>query len=265
MSQLNNWKVYDMSEPKQEVMEAPQQAMAPAEGSGSVIQMISRMASDPSADIDKFERLMGMYERMESKQAEAAYNAALAAVQDELPAIAERGQIKNNRGQVQSTYALWEDINKAIKPTLKRHGLALSFRTDTSNGVSVTGVLTHEKGHREQTSIHLPADASGSKNAVQAVASSVSYGKRYTAGALLNLTSHGEDDDAQAAVQPDTISEEQASRIADLIDATGSDEGALLSWVFGGRAPDGATVQDIPVTMHDRVLAALRKKHGGAK
>src|SRR5690606_16446095 len=59
--------------------------------------------------------------------------------------------------------------------------------------------LTHKSGHREETTIKLPADPSGNKNAVQAVASSVSYGKRYTAGALLNLTSHAEDDDAFAA------------------------------------------------------------------
>src|SRR5690606_4042351 len=61
-----------------------------------------------------------------------------------------------------------------------------------------TGVLLHKAGHREETTIKLPADSSGNKNAVQAVASSVSYGKRYAAGALLNLTSHGEDDDAFA-------------------------------------------------------------------
>jgi hypothetical protein len=80
-----------------------------------------------------------------------------------------------------------------------KHGFALTFRTDFTNGITVTGVLSHSAGHREETSITLPADASGSKNAVQAVASTVSYGKRYTAGALLNLTSHGEDDDAYAA------------------------------------------------------------------
>jgi hypothetical protein len=39
-------------------------------------------------------------------------------------------------------------------------------------------------------------DASGNKNAVQALGSAISYGKRYTASALLNLTSHGEDDDS---------------------------------------------------------------------
>ena len=34
----------------------------------------------------------------------------------------------------------------------------------------------------------------------------MSYGKRYTAGALLNLTSHGEDDDAFAAASTVDIS-----------------------------------------------------------
>ena len=165
-----------------------------AEGA-TILAVISRAASDPNTDVDKMERLMGMYERIEAKRAVAAYQADLAEMQEALPSIGERGNAANRY-----TYALWEDINAAVKPVLKRFGFALSFRTDCQQGsISVTGVLTHKDGHREETTISLPADSSGNKNAVQAVASSVSYGKRYTAGALLNLTSHGEDDDAFAA------------------------------------------------------------------
>lgn len=160
-----------------------------------LLPMIERAARDPNVDVDKMERLMSMMERVESRHAEAAFAADLAEMQDELPSIGERG---NAAGRY--TYALWEDINAAIKPVLKRHGFALSFRTDFSDGISVTGVLSHKGGHKIETTIKLPADSSGNKNAVQAVASSVSYGKRYTASALLNLTSHGEDDDAFAAV-----------------------------------------------------------------
>ena len=165
-----------------------------AEGA-TILAVISRAASDPNTDVDKMERLMGMYERIEAKRAVAAYQADLAEMQEALPSIGERGNAANRY-----TYALWEDINAAVKPILKRFGFALSFRTDCQkDAISVTGVLTHKDGHREETTISLPADSSGNKNAVQAVASSVSYGKRYTAGALLNLTSHGEDDDAFAA------------------------------------------------------------------
>lgn len=164
----------------------------------TLLAVISRAASDPNVDIEKMERLMSMHERMQAKRAEAEFASALAEMQDELPSIGERG---NAAGRY--TYALWEDINAAIKPIMKRHGFALSFRTDFAEGVSVTGVLTHSGGHKIETTIRLPTDASGNKNAVQAVASSVSYGKRYAAGALLNLTSHGEDDDAFRAQQAD--------------------------------------------------------------
>jgi len=164
--------------------------------------MIERAARDPAVDIDKLERLMQMKVSADALAARGAFDEAMASMQPELPAIGERG---NAAGRY--TYALWEDINSAIKPVLMKHGFALTFRTDFTNGITVTGVLSHRSGHREETSITLPADPSGNKNAVQAVASSVSYGKRYTAGALLNLTSHGEDDDAYAAVNaPDNKS-----------------------------------------------------------
>lgn len=168
----------------------------------TILQIVQRAASDPSCDIDKMERLMQMHERLQARQAEQAFNDALAQLQVVLPEVSERGAIKNRNGDKQSTYALWEDINQAIKPVLAQHGFALSFRTSTETGIAVTGVLSHKLGHREESSILLPADVSGSKNAVQAIASSISYGKRYTAGALLNLTSRGEDDDGQAGGDP---------------------------------------------------------------
>jgi hypothetical protein len=161
----------------------------------TLLAVISRAASDPSCDLDKMERLMAMHERMLAHNASAEFANALADLQAELPSIGERGDAAGRY-----KFALWEDINTAIKPILQKHGFSLSFRINTHEGITVTGVLSHRNGHREETSITLPSDGSGNKNAVQAVASSVSYGKRYTAGALLNLTSHGEDDDAYAAV-----------------------------------------------------------------
>lgn len=179
------------------VVVQPEQMPTLHEGA-AILSVISRAAADPSVDIDKMERLLQMHERMQDKQAAAEFAGALAEMQDKLPSIGERG---NAAGRY--TYALWEDINAAIKPILREHGFSLTFRTDFTDGITVTGVLLHKSGHREETAIKLPADKSGNKNDVQAVASSVSYGKRYTAGALLNLTSHGEDDDAFAAGDPE--------------------------------------------------------------
>lgn len=165
--------------------------------------VISRAAADPNTDVDKLERLMALYERLTAGHAKAAFTAALAAMQPLLPAIDEKGGIKNNSGVVQSTYAKWEDINDVIKPILADHGFALSFRTGLAGDgkITVTGVLSHRDGHQEETTMTLPHDSSGNKNAVQAVGSSTSYGKRYTTIALLNITSRAaadRDDDGRA-------------------------------------------------------------------
>jgi hypothetical protein len=228
------------------------QELVPATENNAMVSMFERMASDPNVDVDKLERLMQMRERAVERQAKADFDAAMADMQPELPTIGERGKAMVD-SKVRYTYAQWEDINTAIKPVLQKHGFALTFRTDFKNGITVTGVLSHRNGHREETSIMLPADASGGKNAVQAVASSVSYGKRYTGGALLNLTSHGEDDDAyRAAVE--TVSDAQEIQISDMLEATGSDKAKFLKWLKVEK------VSDIPAKSFDSVMVTLKAK-----
>lgn len=165
--------------------------------SAAIIQVIERAARDPNVDVEKMERLYAMAEKAAARQAEQAFNAALAAMQPTLPVIEQKGKTDK------AAYAKWEDINDAIRPMLHEHGFALSFRVNrTDQMVSITGVLRHVAGHHDETTLDLPVDTSGSKNAVQAVGSSVSYGKRYTAIALLNITSRDpkdRDDDGQAA------------------------------------------------------------------
>lgn len=184
-----------------EHVETPTPAAIPVSESAAIFQIIERAARDPNVDIDKMQRLMEMHDKVQATRAKTAYAAAFSEMQPELPEIEEHG--KSNNG----SYALWEDINDRIKPVLSAHGFGISFRCgrDGAN-VTVTAVLSHREGHSEETMMLLPLDTSGNKNAVQAVGSSTSYGKRYTAAALLNLTSRGEDDDGKKgggkAVEP---------------------------------------------------------------
>lgn len=205
----------------------------------SLLGVISRAASDPNCDVGKMRELLDMYQRLETLSARKAYMAALSKVQTELPVITERGGIKNKSGDVQSTYALWEDINDAIKPVLQRNGFALSFRTGfEADKIVVTGVLSHRDGHSEQTAIHLPSDTSGSKNAVQAVGSSTSYGKRYTAAALLNITSRGADDDGKAGGGDVAIDEGQLEHVRTGIERSKSDVEKFCSHFKIAALPD---------------------------
>lgn len=176
-------------------------------GGDPFLMMIERAASDPRVDIDKMERLFRMKEEHDARKAKTAYLQALAAMQPELPVITKHGVISKNekdeRGQktgkqeAMTKYAKWEDVVEGITPILAAHGFSLSFRIaqPTEARVAVSGVLGHRDGHTEETTLALPIDSSGAKNNVQGWGSSVSYGKRYTALALLNISARGEDDD----------------------------------------------------------------------
>lgn len=149
-----------------------------------MVSMIERVATDPNSDLAKLERMLDMKERHEAMEAKAAFASAFAKASADFPTIPLNGVGHNNK-----PYATLKDITSNTRPILSDNGLALTFAIDTTdNKVTVTAKLMHKAGHVESTSIQLPADNSGSKNAVQAVGSSQTYGQRYTAQAILGLS-----------------------------------------------------------------------------
>lgn len=163
----------------------------PAPQGDHVALMFERLAKDPGVDVEKLERLIAMQERILKHNAESAFNAAFAAMQPEIPVIAERGRTDK------ASYAELEDIVEAIRPILAKHGFALSHRTEwpDPSRVRIVGILTHREGHQRTSEFLSSADSSGSKNAIQALGSAVSYGRRYTTKDLLNIVTRREDDD----------------------------------------------------------------------
>jgi hypothetical protein len=179
----------------------------------SIMAVIERVALNPDVDIAKMEKLLDMQERVLNRNSRMAFASDLAEMQSELPSVAENGAIKVGN-EVRSKYATFEDINDAIKPVLQKHGFAISFRVKQDAQIEVTAILSHREGHVEETSLKLPSDTSGAKNAVQAIGSAVSYGKRYTMMAMLNITSRAavdRDDDGQGTSA--ALPHEQAAEI----------------------------------------------------
>lgn len=218
--------------------------------STAIIQVIERAALNPDVDIDKMERLLQMQERVMDRQAMMAYSAAMAAMQTELPSIEERGQTNNG------CYATLEDIVDTVRPIMQKYGFAVSFRIQTQErGIQITGVLMHKDGHREETSMLLPADMSGNKNAVQAFGSSTSYGKRYVLSALLNITTRGQDDNGNASTKVGikTVTAFQAGQIQRLISQCPA---TTQEW-FSGKY--GSAVQ-VPYSDFDKLRASLTKR-----
>ena len=192
-----------MSIPTKELVHA--EGLAPAAPESSAfVAMVERLAVDPRVDVEKLERLLAMQERVIALQAKADFDAAFAAMQGELPAIDEKGQIVVD-GVPRSKYAKHEDIQAAVRPILNKHGFALRHRNEElpDGKLRIIGILSHRSGHSEQDMFDCPPDASGKKNSIQAIGSTRSYGMRYTTIALLNIETRGLDDDGHAAGRPD--------------------------------------------------------------
>lgn len=199
------------------------------------LRVISDAARDPNVNVEKMHGLLDVQERMMNKQAEIEFNAAFAEMQSEIPRITKDGSIKIS-GKVQSTYATYDQIDASIRPLLVKYGFGLRFNSEIvpdGKSVIITGTLSHRSGHSITDRIPLGFETSGSKNNVQAVGSTISYGKRYLVSMLLNLVFEGEDDDGQkAGYKP--ITAQQAQILKDLIRETGTDTKKLLATMVSG-------------------------------
>lgn len=174
----------------------PAGALSVIDAPSPAVTMFERLAKDPSVDVEKLERLIAMQERVLAHQAEAAFNVDFAEMQAEIPTIQKKGRGDGGKWM----FARQEDIVEAVRPILQRHGFSLSFRTEwpSAKSVKVVGILTHRDGHARHSEFMADADQTGSKNAIQALGSSVTYGRRYTTCDLLNIATSTDDDGKRA-------------------------------------------------------------------
>lgn len=178
----------------------PETALAPSQPDSFAL-MVERLASNPNVDVAKLEKLLDMQERILDRNAKAAFEAAYAQMQAEIPEIDERGRIAV-KGVQRSTYAKLEDIHAAVKPILKKFGFAIRHRTEFPEGkaniIRIVGILGHAEGHSEESAFEAPMDRSDYRTDIQSMGSTVSYGRRYTTLDLLNISTRGMDNDGQA-------------------------------------------------------------------
>ena len=88
---------------------------------------------------------------------------------------------------------------------------------------------------------------------VQGVGSSLSYGKRYTAYALLNITTSGDDDDGRSGGTA-YITEEQVGQLQELIESTGADKARFLKFI------GAESLTQIPADRFTKAMQALLQK-----
>ncbi len=218
-----------------------------------VLGVIARAANDPTVDVTKMQALLEMQKDLMRMQAEREFNAALVDLQAEVPRVSKLGQIVN-KGTVQSTFARYEDIDKSVRPLMRKYGFAVSFDNPKTAGglMEFTAELRHRAGHKKDYHLSLPVDSSGAKNSTQGAGSTFSYAKRYLLCDILNIVTEGEDNDGNG---PDpVITADQRMDIETVIHDKNINLQAFLTWL---KVP---TLADIPAARFREVWMALEKR-----
>jgi ERF superfamily len=215
----------------QTVSETP---VAAADAS-SIMAVIARAAGDPNTDVEKLERLAGLYERITARSAEQAFDAAMGDAQGEMRPIAADA----NNPQTRSRYASYAALDRALRPIYTKHGFSLSFGTGDGappDFVRVICRVGHRHGHRQVEHVDMPADGKGAKGGdvmtkTHATGAALTYGQRYLLKLIFNIAV-GDDDDGNGAAFPgDWIGEQQVSDLLALIEEVGADRQKFLDWL----------------------------------
>ncbi len=264
----------------------------------ALMTAVERMARDPSVDPAKVQAFLEIRRQMLADNAERSYAAAFAELQSTLPVLPAKGVIpvKGARKRPDGSYAptdirsrfvRWEDAIETLRPLLHANGFSLSHRINVvppamqvgpdgmtgvampgTGGVEVTAVLLHRDGHSNQTSFLLPIDVNDFRNRVQDHASTVSYGKRYTAFALLGIVGRDEVDADGETPPKEPISEVQFRELLELC-AQVADVGGtgLVNFLNKQKGINVGKLMDVPAEHYEWCVGQLEnaKKKRGVK
>lgn len=229
----------------------------PASEASAILGMIERAARDPSVDINKLQQLMEMRERVEARNAEAAFDRALTSAQ----AAMGRVRTDSNNPQTKSRYASYGALDAAMRPVYTQHGFALSFNTENPAAETVRVIcrVSHQGGHGRTYQIDMPADGKGAKGGdvmtkTHATGSAVSYGMRYLLKMIFNIAVSDKDDDGNSAGSGEKISLAQVEYIIALCEEVSADKEAFCRY-FKIDSIAAMTTKDF-----DRAVTALNKK-----
>lgn len=207
----------------------PQTAVA--DYSASLLEVISKAARDPNVDIDKMDRLLQMQERVQAREAEAAFNHALNAAQSEMGTVGANA----SNPQTRSRYATFDKLDRVLRPIYTHHGFSLSFDEGDSpkpDHVRVLCYVSHIGGHTRTYHRDMPADGKGAKGGdvmtkTHAAGAAGSYGARYLLKGIFNVAVGEDDDDGNTVLA--AINDEELARLEQLVEVTKSNVPKLLA------------------------------------
>lgn len=257
------------AESRSAVVEA-QAIQPPATPQAGMIAMIERVLLNDAIPFEKLEKMLEMQERLEANQARKAFDLAISAAKAQIPPIFKDKRVhfdsKSGGAKTDYRHETLAQIAKVIDPILGEFGLSYRYKTQQNQAVvTVTCIVSHREGHSEETVLSCGVDASGNKNAIQAIGSAVSYLQRYTLKAALGLSATEVEDDGRASGRAaGAISDDQFNTLFNLMEEAGADEKFLRIYGVEDLRDLPASVAGAAENVLRQKLAAKKKEGGDA-
>lgn len=101
-------------------------------------------------------------------------------------------------GKTDYWYSELAHVIETVKEAEHACGFSHDWRTSyEGNKIRITCIMKHIAGHEQTDTMESTADPSGSKSAIQANASAISYLRRYSFMGVFGLSARGDDNDAR--------------------------------------------------------------------
>lgn len=219
---------------------------------GNPMEMI-QSALAGGHDLEELEKLMSMQVTWEANEAKKAFHLAMSEFKANPPKIEKDKQVKYS--QVSYRHASLANVVEKITEGLSKHGLSAAWKTKQDDKIIVTCIITHSMGHSEETSLSADSDTSGSKNAIQAIGSTISYLERYTLLAILGLATYDQDNDG-IVPEDEVIDEGKLKILKDLLEETKADKAVFLTYL------EVEKLEELPKSSFAKAKMALLAKKG---
>jgi hypothetical protein len=232
---------------------------------------LMRLAIERDGAIEVIERLAQLREDERKREAEEAFDAAMAEFFRLCPPIPrdKRGAgfvPKGGSVREYTYYAPFDAIQGVVNPFLRPLGLSYWFSSEaTTTHVTTRCILRHKLGHQRIAAATLPISGAPMTSATQGSAGTRSFGKRLTLSDVLGIQTcdehDGADGDAGAA---ETVDEKQLAALQEFVDSIiEAGRGFDLARFVGFFQVDALAA--IPVARFDEACGMLRQRLEGER
>jgi len=246
--------------------------------SSDVVPKLLDKAIDGKAAVEVIKELRAMWLDDQTRQAKAAFQAAMALFKAEAPIILKEKAVPDRTGRTAYKYAPLEAVETQIRAIEAKHGFTHHFPAMENDGGKITATcrVTHRDGHCEDTTVTYRL---GTKTAImsdtQQDAAAESFAKRRALTNAYGLTIAGEDlDGATGKLKPAGPSSTRADRrnleplareLWNLLTGQGecikgeTNWNSRNRWLWDKGVLDGAVPEEAPHLTEARFIEVITK------